>query len=237
MISTLLDIIYIKIVFMNYACYIMLLSTTLLFIKYKQDDIIKSIRFTVLWRNKVRLYDNLQNYHQFTRLVDKLSKLINVICGIIYSITPFFISQMLWILTEEKSKNIFESFAQFYILFIFITVIIAIYIFDDIISNITKVNQTILKYLYPIFHEKQFTRFQHRIAFNLNYNLGQLSDIMVRIKIDSFIARLNEEFVGFYCFNLFEVTKLAFYQYIYMLMTVFVLIQNPVNFNIKKIKH
>ena len=91
MISTLLDIIYIKIVFMNYACYIMLLSTTLLFIKYKQDDIIKSIRFTVLWRNKVRLYDNLQNYHQFTRLVDKFSKLINVICGIIYSITPFFI--------------------------------------------------------------------------------------------------------------------------------------------------
>ena len=80
----------------------------------------------------------------------------------------------------------------------------------------TKLNQTLPKYLYSIFHEKQFTRFQHRITFNLNYNFGQLSDIMVRIKIDSFIARLNEEFVGFYCFNSFIITKLTFFEHIHV---------------------
>ena len=93
-------------------------------------------------------------------------------------------------------------------------------------NNITHQNQTLPKYLYPIFHDKQFTRFEHRISLNLNYNFGQLSDIMVRIKIDSFIARLNEEFVGFYCFNLFQLTKLSFFEYIYMLISDFVLIQD-----------
>ena len=93
-------------------------------------------------------------------------------------------------------------------------------------SRITKVSHSLTKYLYPIFHEKQFTRFEHRIAFNLNYNFGQLSDIMVRIKIDSFIARFNEEFVGFYCFNMFEITKLTFFELVCMLMSDFVLIQD-----------
>ena len=32
------------------------------------------------------------------------------------------------------------------------------------------------------------------------------------MKIDSFIARLNEEYIGFYCFNLFPFTKLAYFQ-------------------------
>ena len=159
-------------------------------------------------------------YHQFTRLVDKLSKLINVICGIIYLYTPFFISQILWQLTEEEPKNILENFAKLFFLFVVIIIITSLYIFDDIISSITKFNRKLPNYLYPIFHNKHFTRFDHRISFNLNYNFGQLSDIMVRIKIDSFIARLNEEFVGFYFFNLFKVTKLAFFQYIYIILTV-----------------
>ena len=224
-ISTLHNIVLCKIVVMNYAGYTMFGCTTLLFLKLKQNDIIKSIRFNVLWRNKVRLYDNLNDYHQFTRLVDKLSKLINVMCGIIYLFTPFLISQILWELIEEKPKNITENLGQIFFVFVVISLIIIMYIYDDIVSSITKNNQTLPKYLYPIFHDKQFTRFEHRIAFNLNYNFGQLSDIMVRMKIDSFIARLNEEFIGFYCLNLFEVTKLAFFEYIYMLMTVFVLIQ------------
>ena len=226
MVSTIHNIICFKILNTNYPGYAMITLTTFIFLKLKQNDIIKSIRFNVLWRNKFRLYDNLKQYHQFTRLVDKLGKLINVLSGIIYLITPFFISQILWILTEEEPKNLLDKVAQVLFIFMVIVMIIVIYIFDDILSRIAKVSHHLPKYLYPIFHDKQFTRFQHTIGLNLNYRSGILSDIMVRIKIDSFIARLNEEFVGFYCFNLFEVTKLAFFEYIYMLMSVFVLIQD-----------
>ena len=224
MIFTIQLIIWIKIIHLIYAGYIIIIALTFMFLKLKQNDIMKSIKLNVLWRNKFRLYDSLKDYHQFTRLVDKLSKLINVICGIIYSIIPFLISQVLLILTE-KSKNNLEIIVHVFFILMGIVLFIIIYIFDDILSNISQANQTLPKYLYPIFHEKQFTRFQHRIAFNLNYNFGQLSDIMVRIKIDSFIARLNEEFVGFYCFNLFGITKLTFFELVYMLMSDFVLIQ------------
>ena len=204
----------------------MFIAITFMFLKLKQNDIIKSIKLNVLWRNKFRLYDNFKDFHQFTKLVNKLSKLINVICGIIYLLIPLFISQILWILTDVESNNNLNKIAQVLLISMVIALFIIIYIFVNILSKISKAKQTLPKYLYPIFHEKQFTRFEHRISLNLNYNFGQLSDIMVRIKIDSFIARLNEEFVGFYCFNLFEITKLTFFKLIYMLMSDFVLFQD-----------
>ena len=204
----------------------MLISTTFMFLKLKQNDIIKSIKFNVIWRNKVRLYDNLKQHHEFTRLVNKSSKLINVICGMIYLIVPIFISQILWILIEDDNKTFELRLVKFALIFAVIFAFVLIYIFENILCEISQMNEHLPNYLYPIFHDKQFARFQHRITLNLNYRFGQLSDIMVRIKIDSFIARLNEEFVGFYFFNLFKVTKLAFFEVIYMLMSDFVLLQD-----------
>ena len=226
MISTLHNIICIKIIDSNFMELAMFTFIILHFLKLKQNDIIKSIRFNVLWRNKVRLYDNLKEYHQFTSISNKFSKLINVMCGIMYLLTPLIVSHLLRILTEEESQNIWVKLFKIIFTFLVTLVIFIIYIFGDFVSNITKINQTLHKYLSQIFKVKNFNRFHHRISLNLNYNFGQLSDIMVRIKIDSFIARLNEEFVGFYCFNLFEVTKLAFFKYIYMLISVFILLQN-----------
>ena len=225
-ISTIHNIFCIKIIDNNFMGSAIISIITLNVLKLKQNDIIKSIRFNVLWRNKVRIYDNLKDYHQFTRLVDKLSKFINVMCGIMYLLTPLIISHLLWVLTEEESENIWENLFEIIFTFLVTLVIFIIYIFGNFVSNITKVNQTLPKYLSSIFKDKNFTRFEHKHSLNLNYNFGQLSDIMVRIKIDSFIARLNEEFVGFYCFNLFKVTKLSFFKYIYIFMSVFVLIQN-----------
>ena len=226
MIFTTQLIIFIKIIYVSYAGYIMFVAITFIFLKLKQNEIIKSIKLNVLWRNKFRLYDNLKDYHQLTKLVNKLGKLINVICGIIYLFIPLFISQILWILNDVESKNNMDIIAQGLFITGVSALFIIIYIFVDIMSNITQAKRTLPKYLYPIFHEKQFTRFEHRISLNLNYNFGQLSDIMVRIKIDSFIARLNKEFVGFYFLYLFKVTKLTFLKLIYMLMSDFVLIQD-----------
>ena len=52
------------------------------------------------------------------------------------------------------------------------------------------------------------------------------------MKIEAFIARLNGDFIGFYCLNLFKFTKLAFFQFFYALTTVYILI-NGINRNIK----
>ena len=50
--------------------------------------------------------------------------------------------------------------------------------------------------------------------------------LQIKLKIDSFIARLNSQFIGFYCFNLFEFTKMAFYQYALTISTCYFLIIN-----------
>ena len=100
-----------------------------------------------------------------------------------------------------------------------------LYIVNYLCTSITTANQSITKYLYKVFNDQNFNRLsQQSVGLNLNYNFGQLSNIMVHMKIDSFIARLNEEYIGFYCFNLFPFTKLAYFQYLYIFMTSFVLI-------------
>ena len=88
MISTLHSIIIIRILIVTLTGTGVFGFTTFMFLKLKQDDMIKSIRFNVLRHNKIRLYDNLKQYHQFTIIVDKFSKLINYMAGVIYIYTP-----------------------------------------------------------------------------------------------------------------------------------------------------
>ena len=225
MVSTIYTIIILKIIIGTIFSLGIFCFTSLMFLKLKQDDIIKSIRFNVIWRNKIRLYHSFNDYHDFTIMVKIFSKFMNFLTGVCYFINPYVLSQVIRTLNEEP-KNYLDNFLQKLGMFCIIAYIFVLYILDDIASTLTKVNKTLPKYLYPIFKGKNFNRFNYSIGMNLNYRSGQLSDIMVRMKIDSFIARLNQEFIGFYCFNSFKLTKLGFYKYLYMCMSTFVLIQD-----------
>ena len=206
------------------GCFVFLFII-LMFLKWKQDEIVKSIRFNLLWGNKIKLYDTLIVYHKFTVTVNKVSKLINIIIGMIYTMTPGMFSQAIMILNIQ-ANNIEEMILQIIVIFVIPFYVILIFIVNHLGCTITTVNQSIPKYLYPVFNKKNFSRLNYQIGLNLNYNSGQLSNIMVHMKIDSFIARLNEEYVGFYCFNLFPFTKLSFFQYLYVFMTAYVLVND-----------
>ena len=205
--------------------WIMLLFIILMFLKWKQDEIVKSVRFNLLWGNKVKLYDNLIVYHEFTETVSKFSKLINIEVGLIYTMTPGMFSQALMI-SNIQANNLEEMVLQKLVMLIVPFYVILIFIINHLACTITTVNQSIPKYLYQVFNKKNFSRLNNQVGLNLNYKSGQLSNIMVYMKIDSFIARLNEEYVGFYCFNLFQFTKLSFFQYLYVFMTAYVLIND-----------
>ena len=197
----------------------------LMYFKWKQDEILKSIRFNVIWRNKVKLYGNFQDYHQFTVTVYEVSKLINIVIGIVYVMTPILFAQAIMVFNQEVN-SFFDRLLQIGISIIFPIWIFLIYMMHHLATIITTVNQSIPKYLYPTFNNKDFARLTNQVGLNLNYSFGQLSNVMVQMKIDSFIARLNEEYVGFYCFNLFKLTKLAFFQYLYVFMTAYVLVHD-----------
>ena len=139
--------------------------------------------------------------------------------------TPAMFFQIIMMMTKQdlnkQWKTIFMWLTIIYITF----VLTLIFIINHLCTSITTANQSIAKYLYKVFNDLNFNRLTHgSVGLNLNYNFGQLSNINIHMKIDSFIARLNEEYIGFYCFNLFPFTKLAYFQYLYIFMTSFVLI-------------
>ena len=204
---------------------LMLVITMGMYLKWKQDEIIKSIRFNLIWRNKVRLYNNLRVYHSFTKTFDKVSKPINMLIGMLYSMTPGIFSQIIMMVTKQSLNNEWETIVMRLTIILIIFFMTLVYIINHLCTSITTANQSIVKSLYKVFNDQNFNRLtQQSVGLNLNYNFGQLSNILVHMKIDSFIARLNEEYIGFYCFNLFPFTKLAYFQYLYIFMTSFVLI-------------
>ena len=91
------------------VCCIMFFFITIIFLKLKQDEIVKSIRLNVLWRNKVKLYHNFKVYHEFTNTVYELSKLMNIMIGIIYVFSPIAFSPGIMLLIG-KANSIYEIF-------------------------------------------------------------------------------------------------------------------------------
>ena len=136
---------------------------------------------------------------------------------------PIIWSQAL-LISNEQTNTILEKMAQLIFMMMIHFWNIFLFMFTHFTTSITTSNKTLPEYLYPVFKDNNFNRLNNQVGLNLNYKFGILSNITVHMKIDSFIARLNEEYVGFYCYNLFQLTKLAFLQYLYTFMTAYVLI-------------
>ena len=87
----------------------MLVITIVMCLKWKQDEIIKSIRFHLIWRSKVRLYDNVRVYHSFTQTFDKVSKPINMLIGLLYLMTPGLLSQIIMMVNKQDLNDEWET--------------------------------------------------------------------------------------------------------------------------------
>ena len=201
---------------------IVLIFIMIMFLNWKFDEIIRSMRLSVLWRNKVRLLDNMMIYNTFTELVHNISRPINYTIGFIFLITAPLISTTV-ILWMSEPKTLIELLIHL-IIFIYIPIqIVLIYIFNHFCASIPLRNRSIAKYLYPVFYDKNFHRIQMHRSLRFYSYRTKTSNLLIHMKIDSFIARLNKQFVGFYCFNLFKFTKLAMLQYLSYFSTVYIL--------------
>ena len=201
---------------------VLLIFIVIIFLNWKLNEIIKSMRFSVLWRNKVRLLDYMMTYNKFNELVHKISNPINYIISFVFLITPTLISTTI-ILSKIEANTLIERLINILMLFYIPLQILFIYIFNHLCASIPLRNRSIAKYLYPVYYDKNFHRIQmHRSRRFYSYRT-QTSNLLIHMKTDSFIARLNKQFVGFYCCNLFKFTKLALLQYLSYFSTVHVL--------------
>ena len=199
------------------------ISIMLIFLNWKLREIMKCIRISVLWRNKLRLLDNMMTYNKFTKLVHEISSLINMLIGTMHTMTPIFTSATIMIMKNEP-KSYSDQLIHLAILSWSPVIFLLAYLINHYCASIPLRNQSIAKYLYPVFYDKNFHRIEnHRLIRFYSYRT-QGSNILIHMKIDSFIARINEQYVGFHCLNLFQFTKLAILQHYCYFFTVYVLI-------------
>ena len=146
-----------------------------------------------------------QLYNQLVIEIKLCRRILNPIIGIIYLFVPLpigFASQL--VLQDNWLAKILALIG----LFICLSSNFLIYYMA---SSICLMNKVILKLLYPIQFDKK------------------PKTIRMRLKIDSFIDRLNEEFVGFYCLYAMKFNRKTFYKYIIGISVTYILINGLVN--------
>ena len=147
------------------------------------------------------------NYDNTYRMLLHLTKSFNIFLSIIYIYYPIFYGFMLNIIIDKNTSTNVK-----FILYLTNTMnFIVNYIIYDQMSSISTTNTSILMNLYPILVDKNFKK------------------LKLRLRIDSFIARLNTEYIGFHCLLFIKLKRLAFYEYLIGLTGTCCLLSKTVN--------
>ena len=147
----------------------------------------------------------LQSYDHLIGYIQQLSGPYNMVIGLVYCFLPFVISINIEVLRIKRNDLLFICLRMTF-LSLFISTNIYVFIINQISASITVRNKPIPRHLYPMF-------------FN-----GRQRKLEIKVKFDSFIARLNNQFIGYYCLNLFKFTKMVYYQYVLSVSSSYILI-------------
>ena len=190
------------IMFVPYAIYL-----PIIYLNYKFEEFLVAFRTSIWWNNKQGLLKSITSHNNITQLTDRLAEFNNIVVGVIYLIVPYII--VLGI--NAVFKPGFNAYLKFFSLIIFILAIIAIYQMNLIFASITLSNQNAPKFIY-------------RVLCKFKY-----IDLRTRLKIEDFLTKLNYEYIGFYCLNMFKFTKMSFYEYILTCSSAYILVSNFFN--------
>ena len=147
-------------------------------------------------------------YHSYNQLVIDIKlcrPLLDTIISIIYITVPFLIGLLCQVIIDG------QWFTKIIAVIVLLVACACNYIEYYMASSICLMNKIIIKLLHPIqFDKRPKTR-------------------LMRLKIDSLIARLNKEFVGFYCLFAIKFNRMSFYQYILGISTTYFLVNGLVS--------
>ena len=176
-------------------------------LNYRFDELIINLKVAIRWNNEKGLNRILESYNELIGVVQQLSGPYNMIIGLVYCLVPYIISISLEVTIIDRDDLLFIIINYIFWL-TFLMANLNAFIINQLSASITVRNKSIHKYLYPMF---------------IN---GRNRNLRIKLKFDSFIARLNTQFIGFYCFNLFKFIKMAFYQYSFTISSCYFLISN-----------
>lgn len=183
------------------------------FLNFKLDELARSLRVSIRWRKYKVIHSEQLVYDKLTKVVKILSLTYNLYIGLIYVIMPYVITIDIKLIVLLNDNVMIDNPIVHFIMNLISLALLAaafinIYLVNYISASITIRNNTLVKYLYPLFNGNHST------------------NLKLKLKIDSFIARLNKQYIGFRCFNLFKFTKLVFYEYWLGLSSSYILIHD-----------
>ena len=146
------------------------------------------------------LFRVYQSYNQLVIDIKLCRSLLDTIISIIYITVPFLIGLLCQVIIDG------QWFTKIIAAIVLLVTCASNYIEYYMTSSICLMNKIIVKLLHPIqFDKRPKTR-------------------LMRLKIDSLIARLNKEFVGFYCLYAIKFNRMSFYKYILGISTTYFLV-------------
>ena len=171
-------------------------------LSYKFDEIIESLRVNIRWKNTKKIMETIKQHLKTTQLLNELGEFYSRIIGIIYLNIPYILSFTVKPLLIPG----FDPFLKVIMVTIFVSALLTTYLINFLVAAITVRNRDAPKYLYP------------------NFILINKMTISTKLKIEAYLERLITEFIGIHCFNMFEFTKLSFYQYFVTITSVYFLV-------------
>ena len=211
-------------VLIKYLSSIGLITITLfilnvIYLKYKFIDFLKFLDQCV--KQNSNFEQAIVRHKVFSDLLLKSSKFINIILGCFYNLNPILIVITVQILIDDATLLWVKALMGLSWSFVFM----AAFIISKLSTWIPTNNMNIPNMIYPLI----CARCKHKEANLWTMLMDYHHSLRWLLKLDEFIAALNTNFLGFYCFNLFKFTKQSFYQLFLTISLVYILIIKTVN--------
>ena len=175
------------------------------FLEMKLGEIGKSILVNIRWRNKVRLIDDMRQYEQFIKVLNVISNPINKAIGLGYMILPFMSTQVLEVFVWNAVEPA-EKLLRFASMLAILITLLHLIMLNYYAALLARRNKSMHKYFYMVICDKAFHRAHTTERVSLDFSMRQLSNIKFIMKVDSFIARLSKQNIGFRMLNVVGVT-------------------------------
>ena len=212
MVNLAIFVLWVKTALDSIVTYIPIIVMTIKFVCYKFDEIQRSLAKAVRRRNRMRILTHIRLHSRLTKLCNRFSNVNNIALGLVHMIMPY---------TAVLSVQCFKYEARTD----FDKIIKVLFVFDSIVLNSSAllINQS-----------SASISVQNRLVPKLCYRIFLPStqctyDLRFLLKVEEFIARLNKEFIGYRCFNLFKFTKIRLYEYILSIGLTYILVVGFIN--------
>ena len=149
----------------------------------------------------------LIEHKQFSDLLEQFSPLINSVIGNLNNLNPIVIIISMQIMLEKD----LALWKRIYIANLFIATALCGFFINKLATWIPFNNSHIPTIIYPICCDKVPRSLRHML------------------RIEELLSSLNQKFLGFYSYNMFEVTKLSFYKYLFGLSITYMITMKTIN--------